>query len=498
MALLAARESRRLEGAQAMQEAIKPLRVVYASEPSIILLGRRAPYTLDELRSLFPDALTAEGDGVWLLREHVVVGPGARLVVASPEVRELRLLSTSTRFVTIAGWTADIDLHGAAGSPLRITSWDPATVAPDRERTDGRAYILAKGGRMDAADAHFSNLGFAIGESSGVAWRGWPGVPSHGSVSRSSFVGNLFGAYTFEAVDMAWTDNLFAANVGYGFDPHDHSDRFVVTGNVAIGNGSHGMVFSRGCTANVIRHNMSALNGGSGFVLDDGRVALDGNPRHARADPSDYNFVQGNVALGNKAGIALEGASHNVVRGNLVAANRVGLRLKDASNMNALAGNMIASSSVFGIQVYARSIDNTVMGNGIFSGKAGIVVSDSTGNHLDRNAIGGITGRGIVLTGDQADTSVTANTIDGRGSAAIDARDARGMSDDAVIGNPILGWTEARTSPESHTAGRLLAHHPAIGIWLVVLLVPFAWWLPARRRRFVRRLRRSSAATGAP
>lgn len=499
MALLAARQSRHLDRAHAPDKSIKPVRVVYRREPSVILLARRTPYTLGELRAAFPAALTTDGDGVWLLHEHVVVGPGAHLVLASPEVRELRLLSTSTRFVTIAGWAAAIDVRGTGAGPLRITSWDPATGAPDRKRTDGRAYIVAKGGRMDVADAHVTNLGFATGESSGIAWRGWPDISSRGSVTRSSFIGNLFGAYTFEAIDMAWTDNLFAANIGYGFDPHDHSDRFTVTGNVAIGNGSHGIVFSRGCSGNVIRGNVSALNGGNGFVLDDGHVAPDGNPRHERAIFSNYNVVEGNVAWDNKAGIALEGASHNVVRHNLLAGNRVGIRLKDASSMNTLAGNAVASSSIFGIEIYAHSTDNAVTGNGIVSGKAGIILSDSTGTRINHNDISLINGRGIVLAGDVADTSVTANTIGGHGSAAIDAQSARGLLLDAVTGNPMLGWAEGGgSSPQIYSAASFVVHHPAILIWLLILLVPFAWWLPARRRRLLRRLRRSSPASGAP
>ncbi len=500
MALVAARETRRLQKAHAPDRSFAMRRVLYRNEASIVLLPRRAPYTLSQLRASFPDSLTTDGAGVWLLREHVVVSAGARLLVASPEVRELRLLSTSGRFVTVAGWKATIDLHGTAGTAgttLRITSWDPATMAPDTNRTDGRAYIIAKAGRMDVADAEFADLGFATGELSGIAWRGWPGIQSRGSALRTQFVRNFFGAYTFEAVDMRWTDNVFAANVGYGFDPHDHSDGFTVTGNVAVNNGGHGMVFSRGCSGNTIGYNLSAFNAGNGFVLDDGRVATDGDPRHARPDPSNDNLLEGNVAWGNETGIALEGASRNVVRGNLVVGNRVGLRLKDVSSANIVAGNAIGASSIFGILVHTDSADNSVGGNRIFGGKAGIVVSGSTGNHIEHNEIAWITGRGIVLTGAVANTLVTANTIGGRGTAAIDTQAARGLGRRAVTGNAIVGWVGPQQFREIYTAGNFLRHHPAIAVWLVIFLVPLAWWLPARRRRLVT-WRRSSAATGAP
>jgi parallel beta-helix repeat protein len=203
------------------------------------------------------------------------------------------------------------------------------------------------------------------------------------------------------------------------------------------------------------------------------------------------------VAWGNDAGIALEGASRNVVRGNLVAGNRVGLRLKDVSSANILAGNAIVASSIFGIVVNAGSVDNAVGGNRVFGGKAGIVVNGSTGNHVDDNAIAWIIGRGVVLTGAVGNTSVTANTISGRGTAAIDVQSARDLGRGAVTGNAILEWVGPRQFREIYTAGNFLRHHPAIGIWLAIFLVPLAWWLPARRRRLLT-WRRSSAATGAP
>jgi parallel beta-helix repeat protein len=355
MALTAARRTRSLQTAHVPQKAIKAMRAVFRNEASVVLLARRAPYTLRELGTAFPAALSVGRAGDWTLREHIVVGAGARLMIVGPEVRSLRLLSTTSGFVTIAGWNATIELRGTVGGVLRIASWDPTTDGPDTDRTDGRAYIIAKGGRLDVADAQLGGLGFTIGESSGVAWRGWPGRPVRGSALRSRFVSNFFGAYTFEAVDMSWIGNAFVGNVVYGFDPHDHSVRFTVTSNMAIGNGSHGMIFSRGCSGNVIRANTSAINGGNGFVLDDGRVASDGDPRHIRPEPSNDNVIEGNVAWGDAVGIALEGASRNVVRGNLLAGNRFGLRLKDASSSNILAGNIVGESSIFGVEMYAIS-----------------------------------------------------------------------------------------------------------------------------------------------
>src|SRR5205814_10176752 len=83
MALTAVRQTRVLQKAHVPDGAIKALRVVYRKEATIVLPARHAPYTLSELRAAFPAALTVDSAGVWVLREHVVVGPGARLLIAS-------------------------------------------------------------------------------------------------------------------------------------------------------------------------------------------------------------------------------------------------------------------------------------------------------------------------------------------------------------------------------------------------------------------------------
>ncbi|MDQ6794891.1 MAG: hypothetical protein M3067_08775, partial [Chloroflexota bacterium] len=108
-----------------------------------------------------------------------------------------------------------------------------------------------------------------------------------------------------------------------------------------------------------------------------------------------------------------------------------------------------------------------------------------------------ITGRGIVLVGAVGSTSITANTISGRGTAAIDLQGARDLARGEVRGNTTWDWVGPRQFREIYTAGNFLRHHPAIGIWLAIFLVPLAWWVPARRRRLLT-WRRSSAATGAP
>ena len=210
--------------AAAARHLAAPARLVFEHQATLVLPARAKPYTAAELQTIFPSSWVREGAGVWLLTNHLLVGEGAELDLSLNQLSQLRLRSDRSGFVVVASWAGTIKIAGNATHQLLITSWDPGRRGPDTTESDGRSYLVAKGGRMDVADAAFTNLGFGTGESSGVAWRGWPGEPTRGSVVGSQFAHNHFGAFTFEAVDMLWTRNVFAANDVYGFDPHDQSN----------------------------------------------------------------------------------------------------------------------------------------------------------------------------------------------------------------------------------------------------------------------------------
>ena len=103
-------------------------------DPTIVLTPRPAPWTIAEVRALFPDALVAGGPSTLLLGRSLFVARGARLQVRGQEVRRLRLLSTPERFVSLSGWRATIELTGSRLHPLTVSSWDRAVAAPTRTR----------------------------------------------------------------------------------------------------------------------------------------------------------------------------------------------------------------------------------------------------------------------------------------------------------------------------------------------------------------------------
>ena len=361
-----------------------------AALSTLALPPRDAPYTIAELRNLVPSAFDTAADGQALLvRAHLEVPKGSTLVidVQSPDVR---LVSAPQGFATIIS-RGRVNVVGSAEHPVRISSWDPQREAVDSTTSDGRAFVLQLGGRMDVDRGRFEYLGFGTGTSSGVAWRGAaPDVTgserirAQGEVRSSVFSHNQFGAYTHEAEGMRWVGNTFADNIEYGLDPHDFSSGFLVEGNTAHGNGKHGFIFSRGCEHNVMRGNHAYDNNGHGFMIDDGR-SRQTEFAQSRRDPSNDNVVADNVANDNAgSGIEIEGGTGNVVTGNHLTGNYIGVRVKDGAAVT-VRDNTIVRSYRYGIDILGSADHIPVTRNAITGAWAAINLNTASSATLTAN-----------------------------------------------------------------------------------------------------------------
>jgi len=382
--------------------------------PAVIV---RADATLADLRRAAPAAVREVAPGVWELARAVWVVNNATLAVRAPEVRELRLLSRARTFSTLTTRGGSLDLAGTRHRKLVIRSWQAGRGGPDERLDGGRGAVGAGGpGRLDAADARFEDLGFFHGRLSGVAVtapRG--GAHPSGRFVRSDFVGNYFGAYTFEARDIAWIGNRFLDNIVYGLDPHDDSDGFLVQDNVAAGNGRHGIIFSRLCDRNVIRDNVSERNGWHGIVLDDGK----------RGDgPSTGNRIFGNVVRDNgKAGISLDGSGANRVYANRIEGQAIGIRLLGRSLGNTITGNRILGPASVGIFVDAPSAANAIAGNRVLGAPTAVRIRGADATIVRGNDLLDAAAHGLIVdrAGRRPATGVVVedNTITGRGTSPI-------------------------------------------------------------------------------
>ena len=504
-------------------------------DPTIVLTPRPAPWTMAEVRGLFPAAFST-GPSTLLLGQSLFVARGARLQVRGQEVRRLLLLSTPERFVSLSGWRASIELSGSRLHPPTVSSWDPGRGGPDPRPEDGRAFILARGSAMTAMAATFSHLGFGDGRTSGVAWaglaavagRGIAGTPATGTVTNSTFRHNRIGAFSDQAPDMSWTRNQFLANDGHGFDAHSGCRALVLDGNTATGNGGHGFLLARGCRDNLLQANHAVGNAGSGIVLGNGsatpvgatgntvisNTATDNAAAGLVVDGGTGNRLRGNTVQGGATGIEirnsranpvegntvsdvrgpgvdLDGGGANQVTGNRIERSHVGLYLKRAASGGVVSRNQILASAQFGIYLAEGARRNRASGNFIKGAFSGIRAKDARSNRIAGNTIVEATDSGISLHGDVRGTLVLDNLVSGRGgrSPIEQLSSPAGLAGVRVEANRTDGWEVARpVLAPLDQARHFLRFHPTALLWALVLLVP-ALLLPLRlwHRRRVRR-----------
>lgn len=183
---------------------IAPALVEPRSTPVLVLPGRATPYDLAALAAQHPIALSARPDSAILLHLPVIVGPGATLGADATTARTVLLTSSARGYAPLIAAGGTIAFTGTAFQPLAVRSFDPSTGQADTDLTDGRAYVSASATRMDLDHVVASDLGFLVGETSGVAWMARGGTPSSGGASDSTFTRNYFGAYSSGAVGLVF------------------------------------------------------------------------------------------------------------------------------------------------------------------------------------------------------------------------------------------------------------------------------------------------------
>ncbi len=349
---------------------------------TINVSGRGKEINLSEIAKSYPQYLKEVEPKVWYLTATIFIRSGVTLTLDKKEVGWLRLNSTKGKLATLRANNGNIFITG-----VKITSWDNNKKDVDRDISDERSYILVKdGSRMDITDSEIAYLGYPrtpdlTVSPYGISWRMSNGKLGTtiltGDVLRSKFHDNYFGAYTFGATGMTWINNEFYNNVRYGLDPHDDSNGFLVEGNIAHDNGSHGIIFSKRCVNNVIRNNISYNNKGHGIMLH---------------EESDNNIVEGNKVYGNTDGIALWHSSSNLIKNNNIYNNKNGIRGNARSFENSLVDNIISGSRQYGVYFYGSSNRNNILENDLRNNNTAVYISSDqnqvVNNKISDNRIG--------------------------------------------------------------------------------------------------------------
>jgi parallel beta-helix repeat protein len=350
--------------------------VHYDDASSTILLRRGAETTLAGIHQALgaSTALQELAPGEWLLNANLRVEAGARLRVAAPEVRWLKLRSDATAFVWLKALGGQI-----AFADTCVSSWDPSAKRYDENYQDGRSFVLARdGARLDIQGSDLRYLGYDGPESYGLAWR----VRGTTGQIVDSFVShNFYGVYSFEVDDLLIRGNETHHNVMYGIDPHSRSNRLVIEGNVSHDNGKHGIILAEECSDGVVRNNVAYNNLHHGIVI---------------FQRSNNNLVEANTAYSNGGqGINVNDSTNTSVRGNTVYDNlESGIGVGQRASATQVVGNHVQANRRDGITLYSDVADSLLRDN-LIAGNAryGIYVKSdgklsAAGNEVAGNTVG--------------------------------------------------------------------------------------------------------------
>lgn len=439
------------------------LPVRYAPTSNTIYLSPGTVTTLTQIKVVCPAAPlweTSPGSGVWQLDADLVLQGGARLDLHSRgsggDVDQLRLRSASSALKSeVSAVTAQYGVLDLLG--VKLTSWDPATGAPDTDVSlpagaasdaRGRAFIralsyldtdgvTARTSRMDINGSDLGYLGFNTAESQGVAYKArgcgasttttvCAQVGVVGSETNSRFHDNFMGTYTWGADAIAFTGNEYARNIDYGLDPHDDSDGLLIDHNSSHDNGNHGIICSQRCDHLTITNNSVHDNGVIPYVGPNDDNPADNQVHGIMIHRGVTDSIIANNTVysqPNGAGIAVFDSSDDVVRDNTVTGNRYGIRVSVGSRRLTVTGNTIASSGNYAVFAYqgsdlptysnldGRSSDIVVSANTLNgSGSDIIKLGDADRWTFQGNAVTGSVGGSVRLERSR-DTRWTNNSL---------------------------------------------------------------------------------------
>lgn len=448
--------------------------------PTLVLVARGRPYRLDSLVSRYPEVFSRTSLGAVLVHFPILIAPGATLIVDAHTTPVVLLRSDASGYASVTALSSTLDLRGTATQKLRVTSYDPSTSGPDLTASDGRAYLQTRGGTLTLRATMADHLGFAIGRSSGVAWLGQGTTPASGGAAWSTFKNNHFGAYAFAARGLLITHSAFLDNEVYGFDPHDGTNDSVVTDSVAARNGRHGFIFSRGCRHNTLRNDEAYDNGVAGFVIDDGHVAADGNPRHAVAVPSEGNALIHISAHDNGiVGVSIEGGAENSLESSQVDNNKYGVWVKNAATGTRITAVTVTRSLASGVVLYNGTRATHLSAVRITGTAVGVVVDNASATVLTDVKVIDATTTGLRLRGPNTDDVISQVSISGAGRRAVDAGEIA-IPETLSAGIDDSGWV---TRHPRVSAAHYLIRHVNLLAWVPIFVLPLLFWLPARRRR---------------
>lgn len=510
---LVAREDRRIIDVRATAASAQwsdidtdsPYRLRTGSRNTLVLVARSQQYTLAELAELAPASVTANEAGTtFLIVEHIVVLDGATLSIAPGEV--VHLASDASGFSTLITLGGTLVVAGSVTTPASISSWDAAAGAPDRDTSDGRAYVRIFGGHASIGFALIDALGFWSGNTGGLSLTGTElpdddlvptaaeAAPDDGAaplvtpdksasqgvtaeIRQVTVTGNAFGIFVTSAAGVSIAETVVRDSLVDGVVFHRYVEDSSLRDVESSGNAVDGIVVSR-ASSNLTFDEVTASRNGRNGISIDGSALVDG-PNAVGVGTERYGDIRvtgGTVVDNARYGIEVIGGTRIELTGTVVAGGDVGIVVRDGASDVGVIGMTVTGAARQGISVRDDVTSATVEGNRIQGVPTGIYVrnsrADVRGNTVTESALHGIT-----LVGELAGAEVTGNELGGSGSIAIDAERSRNA---VVEMNQVDGWVQ------SLTVQRVLALllQPLTIVWLgIALLVALALFARRSRRR---------------
>lgn len=460
--------------------ARKPARKPHGPATTVLRPAAK-PYTLTSLITLGAARRTGStGDGapVVEIRTHVLVLPGARLVIDVPGAT-VRLISGPDGFVTLVGWAGAITVSGSEKTPLTLASWDGD--GPDDDVADGRAYVRIIGGELRTAFVEASDLGFWSGRTGGIAVTGLGDGPATATIARTQVRGSYYGLYTSDTTSVKVADSTFTANRAGGVLLHRGSANVVVERTAATENGGPGILAGRGSHTIALQQVTAAANAGDGILFDGRPVASEPGPAGASiAGHRDFRVEGSSVYNNRDDGVQAVDADDLVIAGNTITGHGNGIVLTGAIAGARVEDNQVSGAGTAGIAVRDGPTGVVIGRNKVVGGMLGIQLRAAQAEARG-NTVEAATGHALSLVGAVTGSTVADNTLAGRGRSALDtARIAPG----AVVvlkANDVTGWVVE--IPLSERVTDMVRDHPLLPLWVVVLLLPVLLLVVRLRRR---------------
>jgi hypothetical protein len=474
--LLEAEDRRLLDLVAAVPFGAPPYTVGEGRDATLVLTPIGRDYGLPDLEAL--GAAVPGPDGSVDVVRHVLVAPGALLRVLAPGTT-LRLRSDGGGFVSLVAWRSTLVLAGEPEAPLTITSWSPGSGAPDPSPVDGRAYLRTAGGSMTLDHVQATDLGFWSGRTGGVAWTGSSRAAGSGSVTGSTFARCHYGLFASGSRDLTITDSAFVDNAVDGLALHRRAVGTQVSGGRATGNGRNGISADLGTEDVRLSGVDASRNAVSGISFSGAPLAVGPSAGGGSTRTFGGLTVIGGRADGNgSTGVRVVQSSAVSISGLAVSGSRDGIVLVGTRFPTMVRHTVVQGTRRFGISLQdgvARLADDRV-GNSMTAFRL-----EDADAAVQTNDVRAASHYGVSVSGASAGSVVAANTLAGRGPAAVDTYRLDGGADVRITGNDADRWTV--DEDDWVYWSRFVPRHPMVVLWVVVLLVPALASLRGRRRR---------------